>query len=214
MGKVIDLMGHQFGRLTVIKRVDNANDGHARWLCRCACRKITIVRSNNLRNGTTRSCGCLAIDNTKQRSVIHGYARKNKSKIYQIWRSMINRCTNINSKDYKNYGARGIRVCKRWFKFENFLTDMGERPDNMTLDRVDNNGNYCKENCRWATIKQQHRNMRSNIFFTINSETKCLKEWCEIRNLKYSTVSMRINQYGWNIEEALEFIPRNKGRKS
>ena len=206
MGKLIDLTGKKFGRLTIIEWVENNKWRQSRWLCRCECGKKIVITSSSLKNGNTKSCGCLAIEiKTK-----HGHCCRNKtSKTYQIWHSMIQRCNNPNCKAYKNYGGRGIKVCKGWRKFEGFLQDMGEQPLNLTLDRVDNNGNYCKENCRWATQKEQRRNTRRNILITINGVTKCLIEWCEDRKLNYRTVCSRL-RYGWTIEEALDIIPRKK----
>ncbi len=213
MGKFIDLMGQQFGRLIVIERKENDKGGRVRWLCQCKCGKDVIVQSGPLNSGATKSCGCLKQELLKlnPHNLRHGH-RTNSiiSKTYKAWADMIQRCNNPNNTAYKNYGGRGICVCKAWMKFERFLQDMGERPPNLTLDRIDNNGDYCKENCRWTTIKEQRRNYRQNRLITINGITKCLIEWCEDQKLNYHTVWMRIYQYNWTPEEALELIPRKK----
>jgi len=205
--KINNLTGQKFGRLTIIRRVKNDKHGKAQWLCQCNCGKQTIVHAAHLKSGNTKSCGCLAIEiRTK-----HGHAKQDHwSKTYETWHSMIQRCTNLNGKRYKDYGGRGIQVCEAWMKFADFLQDMGERPLNMSIDRIDNNGDYCKENCRWATQKEQQRNTCSNKLFTIDGVIKCLAEWCEYYGLKYSTVYARIYYYGWTIEEALELKHRKK----
>jgi len=204
--KRIDLTGQKFGRLTVVKYVENDKWNKSRWLCQCDCGNQKNILSNSLKSNRTKSCGCLNKENITK----HGHNRQNKtSKTYVTWYNMIQRCTNFNHKNYKDYGGRGIKVCEQWRSFENFLEDMGERPLNMFLDRVDNDGNYCKENTRWATLKEQNRNTRYNRLFTIDGEIKCLAEWCEIYQKPYQTVRWRIN-HGWSIEEALEIVPRQK----
>ncbi len=206
MGKLIDLTGQKFGRLIVIKRVENDNSGHVQWLCQCDCGEGTMVQGGNLKNSNTKSCGCLHTETITQ----HGHSSRSIiSKIYRIWIQMIQRCTNPNVKNYKNYGGRGIKVCERWRQFENFLQDMGEKPSGLSVDRIDNNGDYCKENCKWSTRKEQNRNTRQNRLITINGITKPLAEWCEIYNLNYKTVCTRIYR-GWTSEEALELVPRKK----
>lgn len=124
---------------------------------------------------------------------------------YSTWERIKNRCNNPNSADYPDYGGRGIKVCDRWRKsFLAFYSDMGNKPiPNYSLDRINNNGNYEPSNCRWATIQEQANNKRSNRVFTINGATKTLKQWSDELGLKYKTVHMRINSYGWSTERAL-----------
>jgi len=150
--KFLDLTSRKFGRLVVIQRAENDKWGSPCWLCRCDCKKIKIVRGAYLKNGVIRSCGCLFREGN---NIKHGYYRKGKvSKIYQSWRDMIKRCTNPNNASYQYYGGRGIKVCKRWINsFENFYKDMGKKPEGHQIDRINNNGNYCKSNCRWVTPK-------------------------------------------------------------
>jgi len=194
---VINLMGHRFGRLTVLKRVENSNYGKAIWLCKCDCGNQKNILSNSLKSGRTKSCGCL--------SQPHGHKCQNqRNKTYTVWVGMNQRCHNSNHTAYKNYGGRGIKVCEKWMKFEGFLQDMGEKPEGLTLDRIDNNKGYCKENCRWATRKEQGQNTRKNILITINNVTKCLMEWCEIYQKPYHKVWERIYRGNWSIDKALE----------
>lgn len=116
---------------------------------------------------------------------------------------MISRCTKPTDRAYSRYGGRGITVCDSWLRFANFLADMGERPADMTLERIDNNLGYVPDNCRWATYKEQNNNRRDNRFITLNGETKTMAQWCEQLGLPQKTISQRINGYGWSPERAL-----------
>lgn len=158
MKKVIDLTGQRFGRLTVFKFYEINNDRCATWECSCDCGAKVIVNGTHLRNGNTRSCGCLQSDISASRLLVHGMKGTRE---YNSWRSMMKRCNNPNDKAYNHYGGRGISVCERWRKFENFYADMGGRPDGYSLDRINNNGNYEPSNCQWSTQKEQANNRRN-----------------------------------------------------
>jgi hypothetical protein len=162
MGRTtIDLAGQKFGRLTVKARVprEHGTQGQAMWLCRCDCGTLKPVGSNALRSGATRSCGCLLSEVLTARNTTHGLApRKGKARAYSSWVNMIRRCTHVDDPRYPEWGGRGITVCERWLEYPNFLADMGERPPGMTLERKDNDGPYCRENCIWATPHQQQMN--------------------------------------------------------
>ena len=134
----------------------------------------------------------------------HGYARRGKkTRAYRAWESMYRRCNLPSQDSYPLYGGRGIRICDRWRKFENFVADMGEPMPGHSLDRIDVNANYAPENCRWATNKAQGRNKRTNQRLTFNGETKCLVEWAETVGIKPRALWMRLFQYRWSLERAL-----------
>jgi len=211
--KVKNVMGQKFGKLTVVSRnYDVTYNGNAFWFCQCECGKKTIVMGSRLIHGRTKSCGCLRKLNGYTNPLSHGHAiGKKKSKTYMIWANMINRCTNPAQKSYPKYGGRGISVCQRWREsFENFLEDMGEKPEGLSIDRIDNNGNYEKDNCRWTTKREQLRNYSRNRMITFNGKTQCLTDWAEEIGIDRQTISSRLYR-GWSIEKAIvtpKFIPK------
>jgi hypothetical protein len=158
-------LGERFGRLTALANTKTKTyPSKSRVLyyeCRCDCGNILFVTIYALRSGNTRSCGCLQVDITRGRSITHGFSfRRSGKRVYRIWCCMITRCTNPKATRYENYGGRGITVCERWLKFENFLEDMGEPPEYHSIDRLDNDAGYSKENCAWRTASQQSLNRR------------------------------------------------------
>lgn len=157
-----DLTGMKFSMLTVLKRLENNKHGNSTWLCKCECGKETKCIGSEIKNSHKKSCGCRRINVLGENSVTHGQKRVGKvSAEYNVWATMVQRCTNQNNKSYPNYGGRGINICDRWRVFENFYADMGNRPSKShSIDRVDVNGIYELTNCRWVTSESQNRNKR------------------------------------------------------
>lgn len=202
-------VGVKYGRLIVksVRRQKQKSYTQTLAYCVCDCGNELEVLLGSLRLGRQKSCGCYLRDNPGQLS--HGLS---KTRAYRIWRGMLTRCYNPNTDHFARYGGRGITVCDRWKNFENFFSDMGHPPDNMTLDRVDNDLGYSKENCRWVDRRTQARNTSRNRLITHNKITKTLIEWCEDYGLKFHTVLKRLDRSGWDFKRAI--TEPLKGKKS
>ncbi len=207
-----DLSDMVFGRLTVLYSVSDG--GRKKWACLCDCGNQVSVVASSLLNGDTRSCGCLKSEKTAQRSTTHGYTRNREyHPLYQTWLSMIARCHKKGNRAYRNYGGRGIFVCDRWHDFENFLTDMGERPTRQhTLERIDNNAGYSPDNCVWATRAAQARNTRRNHLLVHDGKIMTIADWSDETGIAYFTIASRIYR-GWSTEDALT-TPVNKTKRN
>ena len=200
----INMVGKTFGRLTVKAETPKLVSGQHVLYCVCSCGGVAFCLGYDLRSGNTKSCGCYQKDMCSDSNTKHGHYTNNKqSPEYHTWASLKRRCNNVNNQDYHLYGGRGITYCKSWEKFENFYADMGKKPEGLSLDRIDNNGNYCKENCRWATNYQQSINKRNTIHLVLGKESKPLLVWCEIYNIGAGKVRQRLRR-GWSVEKSLE----------
>lgn len=193
------LAGQRFGRWVVVKEAERAG-GKRYWHCLCDCGKEAAVQQGNLLSKRSKSCGCVSLQQTIERCTTHGMS---KLPVYIAWAGMLSRCTNPNQPAFKRYGGRGIKVCKRWQKFENFIADMKLPPKGMTLDRIDNNGDYKPSNCRWATLEQQARNTAKNRWLTYKGRKQCLADWSKELGLASSTLYRRLAACGWSMERAL-----------
>lgn len=206
--KAIDISGQKFGRLTALYRLHNIK-GRTKWICVCECGNFIEVTTDNLRRGTTISCGCYRHNALGERSITHG---KSNSRLYYIYCHMKSRCYNHNNPRYKDYGGRGITICDEWINdfmaFYNWAYEHGYK-SNLTIDRIDNNKGYTPDNCQWATKEQQNRNRRNVKLYTLRGETHCLREWCSILNINYKTIHRRIHVHKWDVERAL-FTPIRK----
>jgi len=183
-------IGAKYGRLTVIALPDVKIDGRYQVVCRCDCGKEHVAVEKNVRTGNTRSCGCLKSDGK------HGHAKHFglRSREHKAWTAMRFRCSSPKSINYKNYGGRGIKVCDRWESFEKFLEDMGECPTGMTLERIDNDLDYGPSNCRWATMKEQAKNRRTNVFIEHDGRRMILNDWAKELGMHPSSITLRMRK--------------------
>jgi hypothetical protein len=204
-----DLTGQPFGRLSVLSldRIEkrpfpSGTKSVPFWHCQCECGNTTSVMAGNLRNGNTRSCGCLERDVNQSRLKTHGMTG---SPEYRSWCHIIGRCYNETDMGYPSYGGRGITVCERWrTSFANFFADMGPKPDGcrISIERRENDGHYEPGNCYWATPKQQNRNRRNTRLLTFDGRTQCIAAWAEEIGMTWDTLRARL-ALGWSAERAL-----------
>ena len=200
-------VGQRYGWLTIAGLAERRNDGRQQWMCRCDCGAEVIAPAHLLYAGKKKSCGCWRkkIPNGKTHGASAMSGRRKDNPLwcaYIAWTRMRERCSRPSSSDYHYYGGRGIMVCERWATFENFLADMGLPDFGLTLDRKDTNGNYCKENCRWATRAEQSRNRRSNVFYEFHGRRQTAAEWARELGISHVTLFMRMKR-GWSIDRAL-----------
>lgn len=197
MSKKIDLIGQKFSNLIVVKEYGKGVSGGYKWVCICECGNTTIVSSDNLRRNHTQSCGCLQSKRIKEVCLKHGQTGKYKiTPEYRAWTHMKTRCYNKKCDMYNAYGGRGITVCERWLNnFEIFFEDMGKRPSkNHSLDRIDVNGNYEPNNCRWANVEQQVRNKTNNNWIEFEGNKMIINDWAKVLNTTDKVIRNRIKR--------------------
>ena len=211
MKKAHDLTGQRFGRLVVIERVEShiqpSGQRKTRWLCQCDCGNTKIVQYSQLKSGKTKSCGCLAREKSKKRLITHGLSH---TRLFIVWTGIKARCFNSKVIYYKDYGGRGIKMCEEWEKdfmaFKEWALTHGydekaERGE-CTIDRIDVNGDYSPDNCRFINMQEQCNNKRNNRLIAYEGKTYTIQQWCKILGIKYTTLKSRLN-LGWPIEKAL-----------
>lgn len=203
-------IGDTYGHWVVASTEVIRKKTHYRIYCRCACGVERYVSKEHLVSKASVSCGCMKAAIASIRIKTHD---KSKTLIYKVWGSMKQRCQNPKDKAYHYYGGRGIEVCERWQKFENFYADMGNTPfEGATLDRVDNSKNYSPENCRWATQTQQANNTRANNWITYGGRTQTLSSWAAELNLAPSSLCARLGKLGWSVSKSLS--TKNKSQRN
>lgn len=201
------LNGTRFGSLVVVgvgeDYIQPSNGSHhSTSICVCDCGNTKTVPNRDLRKGGILSCGCMRIERLRQAAIKHG---EKYTRLYQIWNTMKGRCNCPTNHAYEYYGGRGIRICEEWSDYENFSNwaKSSGYADNLTIERIDVNGNYCPENCKWATVQEQNDNKTNSCRLTYDGETHTLKEWSKITGISYDTLSRRYNILGWSIENVL-----------
>lgn len=199
MTNKIELVGQTFGRLIVLSFEGKNKENRPLWLCKCECGNEKVVLEKNLKNGGTKSCGCLVVRNGKEKTK-HNMT---DTKTWGIWRGMMRRCYEVTNQHYHLYGAKGKLVEESWHIFQNFYKDMGDCPENYSLDRIDNELGYSKSNCRWADIETQNNNRGDyNTVLTLNGVTKTQAQWARELGINDTTLAGRLKK-GWTIEKAL-----------
>lgn len=197
-----DLTGNKYGRWTVILEGERGHQGKRRWNCICECGTRGLVYQDNLLSGKSESCGCLRQERSVAKCRTHG---ERHSRLYRIWTGMKTRCNNSYHTAYKDYGGRGVTICDEWSDytvFRDWALSHGYA-DNLTIDRIDNDGNYEPSNCRWVTQATQVNNCRSNRILEYNGERHTMAEWSKLTNIPYHTLAQRLEKLNWSVERAL-----------
>ena len=211
-GKLIDLTGQRFGRLTVVSRAENTASGKVRWNCLCDCGAKTTNHSHLLKSGQSKSCGCLQKESVSKSNTKHGDSFNN---LYHVWRNMLDRVNLQSREDYKHYGGRGITVCNDWYSYDTFKkwALSSGYAENLTLDRENNNKGYSPDNCRWVTMKRQNNNRRNNRIIEYNGEIKTLSEWADTTQIPAHVLKQRLNKLKWSVEKTLSTPARKKNNR-
>ena len=212
----IDLTGQRFGRLVVLRqgksKILPSGQIVKTWVCLCDCGNETTVYQQHLKRGDTKSCGCFLSEESRKRKTTHG---ETKTRLYKIWDGMRQRCKNPNDAAFRHYGARGISICKEWdnyLKFKEWALSHGYCED-LSIDRVDVNGNYEPSNCRWANAYEQSNNKTTSHYLEFDGKKQTIAQWAKELNMPMETLYRRITKYHWNIEDALTKPIRNYNLK-
>jgi hypothetical protein len=217
MGKIRDLTGQRFGRLIAIKPIGKNAANKYMWLCQCDCGNLKEVEGCKLTKDHTKSCGCLQIERTIEANTKHGMAtRKAESRLYNVWRSMRKRCNNSKDKNYKHYGGRGIKVCEEWEDLQTFCqwALSNGYDDTLEIDRIDVNGNYEPQNCRFITHLENSNNKRNTRVAEIGGEVKPLSEWVRLLGVGPKRILNLINSNRTHILEDLRNQQQNCTERS
>lgn len=215
------MIGRRFCRLVVIgeseKKIKRNGFYDDRWICKCDCGNVKTISGHGLRYGSTKSCGCLGKERGEEnlriaRKTIFTKHNQFGTRLYNIWGNMNYRCNCKNATQYQRYGGRGIKVCDEWQDFQNFYEWAMKNgyTDELSIDRIDVNGNYEPSNCRWVTWKEQANNRRNTRYLTYNGETKCVKDWEIETGINSVIIKNRIDRLGWSVERALTEKVREK----
>ncbi len=204
--------GYRIGFVELLGEAGRIYNRHRVYRWRCACGQVFERITLNMRE--TTSCGCKTRELRSQARTSHGMSLRTSPGFptFTAWQSMLWRCNNPSRRDYPDYGGRGIKVCDRWKSFENFLADMGMKPDGLTLDRIDVNGDYTPENCRWATPKEQANNKRNNVVIECDGEALTLSQWAERLGVDDSAIKYRL-RLGWSVRDAVTRPPRKQSNR-
>lgn len=202
-----DITGMKFGRLTVLRLSHKDKRQECHWLCKCECGNEKTVSGNKLRSGNTKSCGCM------QKEFLDGRLRRKhgltNTKLYATWENMKHRCGDPKNWMYPHYGGRGIKVCEEWLDSSAFIEwalSHGYK-EGLSIERINVDGNYEPDNCKWVELKEQYLNRTDSHFVTAFGKTQTISEWAKESGLKYDTIERRINQYGWDAERAVTERP-------
>ena len=202
--KVIDITNQKFGKLTALNREENDKHGQARWKCICDCGNIIITSSHSLRSGHTKSCGCTRNDKIKMQNYKHGMSN---TRLFHIWMGLKHRCTNPNFCDAKLYSERGITICDEWKNDFTAFYDwsmLNGYNDSLSIDRIDSNGNYCPQNCRWANHYVQANNRRNSNIVTYHGNSNNLDDMCRSLNVNSKVIRSRMKRNNLSFEEAVD----------
>lgn len=211
-----NIVNQKFNRLLVVRK---AHENGALYECVCDCGKTVYAYANSIISGNIKSCGCYRLEKIRNLQLKHDMAH---TRLYNVWKDLKKRCYNPNCKSYKNYGAKGIKVCKEWkdnfTAFHDWAFDNGYDKNasygQCTIDRIDTNGDYCPENCRWVSLKEQANNRNNNFLITYNGETDTMSNWATKVGISYNCIFKRINELHWSTEKAFTTPQRVTKRKS